>query len=57
MIPTGENRGTGTGTETGHSATVCTTNTTHTGLGSNPDLRGDLLYFQNFYSAHKEPGQ
>ena len=32
MIPTGENRG--TGIETCHSATVCTTNTTQTGLGS-----------------------
>jgi hypothetical protein len=32
MIPTGENRG--TGTETCHSAAVCTTNTTQTGLGS-----------------------
>ena len=54
MILAGENRG--NGTETCHSATACTTNTTQTVLGMNPDLRGDVLYLQNFYSAHKEPG-
>ena len=55
MILAGENRGTGTGNC--HGATVCTINTTQTGLGSNPDLRGNALYVRNFYSAHKEPGQ
>jgi len=55
MILTGENRG--TGTATCHSATLCTTNTTQTGLGMNPHLHGDVLYLQNFYSALKQPGQ
>ena len=45
-----------TGTENCNSATLYTTKTTQTDEGSNPDVRVNVLYVQNFYWAHKQPG-